>query len=206
MPPTAAPEPTTDATRQRLLQAALRLFGQRGYARTTTRALAAEAGVNEVTLFRHFGSKKNLLLAAVALFNQAGPAGSLEQGLSGDYAEDIAYLAGRLAHESAEAFEMLRLLLCEAGLVPEVLEAGQQGARSNQQKLAAYFQQQIAAGIVRPGLDPQALAFALESLFSSSYLVPRLLEPAGPPELPPALRQELIDLFVRGTIAPQEPS
>lgn len=194
-----SPTPGED-TRHRILQAALRLFGQRGYAGTTTRALAAEAGVNEVTLFRHFGSKKNLLLAAVELFNQAGMAGSLEQQLSGDYARDIDHIAQRQAHESAEAFEMLRLLLCEAGQVPEVLEAGQHGARSNLEKLAAYFAHQIEAGIVRPDLDPQALAYTMESLFSTSYLVPRLLEPGGPTELPASLRQQLVDIFVQGTI------
>lgn len=187
-------------TRQKILQAALKLFGQHGYTRTTTRALAAEAGVNEVTLFRHFGSKRNLLLAAVDLFNQAGLAGSFEQELSGDYAQDIAHLARRQAHESAEAFEMLRLLLCEAGQVPEVLEAGQQGARGNQAKVAAYFARQIDAGVVRPELDAQSLAYALESLFSTSYLVPRLLEPEGPTELPGELRQQLVDIFVQGTI------
>jgi AcrR family transcriptional regulator len=201
-----SPEVPTSVTRQRILQAALKLFGQRGYTRTTTRALAAEAGVNEVTLFRHFGSKKNLLLAAVELFNEAGLAGSFEQELSGDYARDIAHLAERQAHESAEAFEMLRLLLCEAALVPEVLEAGQQGAQSNLEKLAGYFQQQIDAGVVRPNLDPLALAFALESFFSTSYLVPRMLEPEGPPELPEGLRWQLVDIFVRGTINPQEKS
>ena len=52
-------QPAED-TRGRILQAAVKLIVEQGYARTTTRAIAAEAGVNEVTLFRHFGSKEKL--------------------------------------------------------------------------------------------------------------------------------------------------
>jgi AcrR family transcriptional regulator len=52
-------------TRQRLLDAAARVFAQHGLAGSTTRAIADEAGVNEVTLFRHFGTKDRLLAAVV---------------------------------------------------------------------------------------------------------------------------------------------
>jgi AcrR family transcriptional regulator len=52
-------------TRQRLLAAASRVYARDGLAGATTRAIAAEAGVNEVTLFRHFKSKDRLLAAVV---------------------------------------------------------------------------------------------------------------------------------------------
>ena len=47
--------------RERLLDAARRVFELYGSAGATTRRIAEEAGVNEVTLFRHFGSKEALL-------------------------------------------------------------------------------------------------------------------------------------------------
>ncbi len=47
--------------RDRLLSAALRVFEEAGSRGATTRRIAAEAGVNEITLFRHFGSKAVLL-------------------------------------------------------------------------------------------------------------------------------------------------
>src|SRR3954470_21092793 len=53
------------ATRQRLLAAAARVYARVGLNGATTRAIAAEAGVNEVTLFRHFKSKDRLLTAVV---------------------------------------------------------------------------------------------------------------------------------------------
>lgn len=53
-------------TRAKLLQAAMLVFAETGYAGATTRAIAGRAGVNEVTLFRHFGSKADLMTEALA--------------------------------------------------------------------------------------------------------------------------------------------
>ncbi|MBL0937370.1 MAG: TetR/AcrR family transcriptional regulator [Gemmatimonadaceae bacterium] len=55
----------TSSVRERLLAAAAQVFACYGAAGATTRRIAAEAHVNEVTLFRHFGSKEALLDAAV---------------------------------------------------------------------------------------------------------------------------------------------
>jgi AcrR family transcriptional regulator len=49
------------SARERVLDAARRVFAQSGSAGATTRRIAEEAGVNEVTVFRHFGSKEALL-------------------------------------------------------------------------------------------------------------------------------------------------
>ena len=46
---------------QRILDAALKVFASEGYTGTTTRRIAEEANVAEVTLFRKFQSKENLL-------------------------------------------------------------------------------------------------------------------------------------------------
>lgn len=48
------------ATRQALLDAAIELFAERGYDRTTVRDIATRAGVNQALLFRYFGSKEAL--------------------------------------------------------------------------------------------------------------------------------------------------
>ncbi|MFJ9371236.1 TetR/AcrR family transcriptional regulator [Nocardia sp. NPDC101769] len=50
------------ATRQALLDAAKSLFAQRGYAATTVREIADEAGVTERTFFRYFAGKEELLV------------------------------------------------------------------------------------------------------------------------------------------------
>lgn len=47
--------------RRRLRQAALELYCERGFDRTTTAEIAARAGVNERTFFRHFPDKREVL-------------------------------------------------------------------------------------------------------------------------------------------------
>ena len=54
--------------REALLRAAIKVFAETGTRGATTRRIAQEADVNEVTLFRHFKSKDDLLRAAVQLF------------------------------------------------------------------------------------------------------------------------------------------
>lgn len=65
-------------TRQRLLQAAVRVYARDGLTGATTRAIAHEAGVNEVTLFRHFRTKDRLLSAVVGEnFGAEGEVGNI---------------------------------------------------------------------------------------------------------------------------------
>ncbi len=52
--------------RDQLLAAAARVYAEGGYHGATTRRIASAAGVNEITLFRHFGSKDALLREALA--------------------------------------------------------------------------------------------------------------------------------------------
>ncbi|MGW1029512.1 TetR family transcriptional regulator [Streptomyces sp. NPDC002577] len=47
--------------RRRLQQAALELYQERGFDQTTTAEIAARAGVNERTFFRHFPDKREVL-------------------------------------------------------------------------------------------------------------------------------------------------
>ena len=50
-----------EATRERLLRAALELYGSSNFLSTTTPAIAERAGVAEGTIYRHFTSKEHLL-------------------------------------------------------------------------------------------------------------------------------------------------
>ena len=66
---------TQNSTRQKLIDAALKLFTSLGVTETTTKAVAELAQVNEVTLFRHFGNKQGLMLAVMeesTAFKQPG--------------------------------------------------------------------------------------------------------------------------------------
>jgi AcrR family transcriptional regulator len=54
------------SVRDQLLVAAVRLYAEAGYRGATTRRIADAAGVNEITLFRHFGSKDALIREAIS--------------------------------------------------------------------------------------------------------------------------------------------
>ena len=53
------------ATRRKLIEAGVRLFGLHGFEATSTRALAAAAGVNLGSILYHFGGKEGLYRAAL---------------------------------------------------------------------------------------------------------------------------------------------
>jgi AcrR family transcriptional regulator len=56
---------TNGTTKERLLDAAERLFGEAGYAATSLRHVIAAAGVNLASIHYHFGSKEALLIEIV---------------------------------------------------------------------------------------------------------------------------------------------
>lgn len=62
----------TEPTKQQLLDAAVRVYSEAGFRGATTRRIAEEAGVNEVTLFRIFGSKAALIEEAVRSVSRFG--------------------------------------------------------------------------------------------------------------------------------------
>jgi len=194
----------SDDTRQRIIDAAIKLFGEVGYSRATTRAIAERAGINEVTLFRHFGNKKNLVLACIEAGNEAGFSATFRDQLTGDYAVDIGLMARLQLADTVAHFEILRLLMCDAQSVPELRELMASGASGNQELLANYFREQISAGVIRADLDPTMLATAFDSLFSS-YVVFANLMGSSPALVTPS--EETLDslagLFVRGTLAAQ---
>ena len=196
------PLPPSEDTRQRIITAAIQLFGQVGYARASTRLIAETAGVNEVTLFRHFGNKKNLLMACMETFNAGGFSATFEARLSGDYPSNIALMARLQMQSTAENLNVLHLLLSDARNVPELQQAMRRGGEGNMALVAAFFQRQIEAGVVRPGLPAEALASAFDSLFSTPIIFANLFKDGGAPVLPDEKTLDaLVDLFVRGTQA-----
>ena len=53
---------------QKIVESAIKLFAEKGYANTSTNEIAKAAGVAEGTIFRHYGTKDNLLLSLILPF------------------------------------------------------------------------------------------------------------------------------------------
>ena len=64
----------SDDRRRAIVDAAVPLFARKGFAGTTTRELAAAAGVSEALLFRHFPSKQSLYREILQLGCEGDPA------------------------------------------------------------------------------------------------------------------------------------
>lgn len=64
--------PSSDETKERIAEAARRLFAERGFERTTIRAVATEAAIDPSMVMRYFGSKDGLF-AAVSAFDLGLP-------------------------------------------------------------------------------------------------------------------------------------
>ena len=193
-------ESGVDETRQRILQAAAMVFAEKGYARATTRALAAAAEVNEVTLFRHFGSKENLFAAVIEHFGGPAITGALEGALSGEYRPDLVTVGTRLLQLLIERKDAMRLMLCEATHFPEVQAVMVQNPRQIRRLLAEILQKQIEQGQVQP-LHPEVMAQAFAGMLFSYALVEELFGDSIAPDLP---REEVVaqfvDIFVNGTV------
>jgi AcrR family transcriptional regulator len=54
-----------EGTKEKIMAAAFDEFSDHGFAGATTKEIARKAGVNEVTIFRHFGTKEGLFSAVI---------------------------------------------------------------------------------------------------------------------------------------------
>ena len=111
------------SSRDKIIEAAVELFTQQGTAATTTKEIAERAAVNEVTLFRQFGSKQGLLLSIVS---ESHIAESLQVALSSlEETEDAIVAYSRLSLDLLGSVpELVRSLIGESRQAsPEMLRA-----------------------------------------------------------------------------------
>ena len=189
-----------DETRQRILLAAAQVFAEKGYARATTRALAAAAGVNEVTLFRHFGNKQNLFAAIIGEFAAPALTAVIEAKLTGDYRQDLLTMGKLVMALMLERREAMRMMLCEAEHFPEVRQVLAQNPRQLRLALSAYLKQQMERGLVRE-LHAEAAAQAFWGMFFAYSFSTWLLDEEVQPELPTEqIVEQFVDIFVLGTM------
>ena len=111
------------ATRERLVRAARKVFSERGFERTTVREIAADAGVNPALISRYFGGKEQLFADAVSMdleFPDLSQVGQEDVGKAlvehffkrweGD---DLLQMLVRTAATNAKAASRIRTVLTE---------------------------------------------------------------------------------------------
>ena len=106
--------------RNRILDAALRIYAREGFRGATTKLIAQEAGVNEVTLFRQFGSKLALIEASIVYHIERTQVGSLPEEPVDPVQEITAWCAAYMGN-MRDSRALMRKIMCELQQYPEML-------------------------------------------------------------------------------------
>lgn len=194
------------STRQRLIQAALELFTAQGVSSTTTRQIAERAEVNEVTLFRQFGSKHGLLLAVLeesaafknlgeTLVQQANPESDLYKALK-DYASGTLHALERVP-------ELVRSVVGEADQYPtENRRALGRGLTEANRYVARYLAKVIEQGHLNTYLRAEKLASLLNGMLLGYAVIEFTSEFHELWEDRNDFLENLVQLFLHGAMSP----
>ncbi len=163
--------------RDRLLEAAAKVYGECGFRGATTRLIAETAGVNEVTLFRLFGSKTALIHEAIK--SHAHP--TLDVRLPDEPVAPLAeltlwaqrYMEG-VRHNRGLVLNTMGELAERAELIPPVCA----GMEATFAEIAGYLDRLPAHGFTLATFDREAaVSMLLGTLFSDAMgreMVPHL--------------------------------
>jgi AcrR family transcriptional regulator len=187
-----------DLTKKRILAAAELVFSRDGFQGATTREIAREAGVSEVTLFRHFHSREQLLRATLEYGCEAFDAliepekiwrGQLPDGLESYICDIYSVVKQREA--------IVRAFIGEARLWPEAIRRLLQEFMLNRKaRLVAALQRAQDGGFVRKEVDVSAAAdFIRDSIHSA--MLRHTLYHTDPQTIDAHLRG-VTDIFYRG--------
>jgi AcrR family transcriptional regulator len=148
-------------TRSRVIEAATRLFVQHGYATTTIRAIAAEAGVSVPTVELLFGTKAQLLRVVidVAIAGDDEPVPVLSRAWAADAqssrdVQDFLSVVARVVSEAQARSAGVMLAAYEAAASDPDIQLLILDRESQRERTAAWIVGSVLErAAVRPGLD-----------------------------------------------------
>lgn len=168
VPHESAGRPEKGRARERILDAAEKIFGEAGIKGATTREIARTAGVNETTLFRNF-STKELLVKAVVQRNIKQEAANLLLNLGEPCAETfrediLRYIRGVAAflrrHEP-----MIRVFIGEVWRMPtEAQQIYSSSSEPINRSLDEYLRVAREKRLIRTDLDGLQLCHIVHSI------------------------------------------
>jgi hypothetical protein len=181
--------------RSRIIEAAGKVYSEVGYRGATTRRIAAEAGCNELTLFRHFGSKAALIHEAVTCCGPESKLIPLPDVPVDPYVEvrDWAWLhfTQMRLHQG-----MIRTTIGEIEEHPELVRPSDPYVLAYDQ-LSGYIRRLQATGRAHADVDPEsASAVLLNTVLLNGIM--RDLMPAVIPDTPELHVDQFVTVFLRG--------
>lgn len=194
------------ATRERLLDAAERVFRDRGVTRTSLAEVAAEAGVTRGAVYWHFRDKADLFVAMCE--RATSPMDALvEQANARQEGSPLAALRAlcvdALAHLSCDArthavFEIMFHRSELAGELAGVADRHDRDCAHARACVETVFRRAVAAGELPPDTDTALATFAMYA-YVTGLMHEWTLEP-GARDLG-ALAPALVDTFIAGIAA-----
>ena len=149
------------STTDKILRAAIGLMEERSFQSVTMKEIAAVARVSEMTVFRHFESKKNLLETAVKRYSYILPMQEIfETRISWNLEEDL-LLISKIYHEEMKKNQSIVFIgIQERNTMPEIKKIALENPRQLKKILIAYFiEMQDKKKIVALDAEAQAIAF-----------------------------------------------
>jgi AcrR family transcriptional regulator len=158
-------------TRHQILDASLRLFSERGFARTTVRDIARVAGITDAAIYYHFASKRELL---EALFEERGilPAIQELEQISAELPlrDTLLVIARRAMLVMQQNREFLRLVFMESfGGEPGAMEEARSVIERWEHGVARVLGAYMERGQVRR-LDANVAARQLVTLARGAFM------------------------------------
>lgn len=196
---------TPSSTRARLINAALELFSAQGVTETTTKAIAELAQVNEVTLFRQFGSKQGLLLAVIedsAVFSDLGESLSRQLSQTNQIDEALKNYASDRLQVLQQIPELLRSVVGEAGQYTlENRQALGRGITQANRAAAGYFATVIEREQLLLRLPPEKLASLLNGILFGYLVIELTSEFHELWDSQEDFLESLVELFLHGAVS-----
>ncbi|MEM9489644.1 MAG: TetR/AcrR family transcriptional regulator [Myxococcota bacterium] len=176
---------------EQVLEAAVDVMVNRGYAGATTRQIARAAGINEVTLFRRFGNKAKLLRAAVRREFERF-VGDDGIACTGDVAADLEYVVRSYQSLLLRRGRLIPVLLAELPRQPDLRDIIEMPLAlfSSVARLIEQYQERCVLG---PGSPVAATSALLGPL-----LMPYLFGMSGVMEYESVDPAEHVQAYLRG--------
>ena len=188
------------AERATLVDAAARVYGEFGFRGATTRRIADEAGVNEITIFRQFGSKEALINEAVRTHAVRPPFPNLPV-VPADPRRELTEWADVVRAHMSDARSLIRRMMSEMEERPAVAPCIGEGPMRAASHLQAYLARLSSYGWLPA--DPEAhganIAAATSMLMSALFAdaMGRDLMPAMYPQPAERAPAAYVDVFLR---------
>lgn len=180
----------------RLLDAALEIFLDQGFERTSIEAISAASGMAKRTIYTRYGTKTNLFIAALksAIEKRAVPHSFLLSAKGKTMDETLLRIARLLVSNMLEptSTQIMRLCIAEAQRLPEIGEIYYRQANETAFTfLREYFEQEL--GLPEKGMPNSALA-------ANSFLHLVVGGPANSAALGRNIERSGVDFFIQGTV------